>query len=163
MSKVIDRDLGMDRIFKELRGMKGAHTKIGVQAGSRRTDPEGVSDLVTVAVANEFGSPADAPPSEKHTPERSFIRSTYDDKRENLAQAMVVAKNAIVSGRMTTREALDQVGLLHTAQVIEKINSDVPPENAPSTIEQKGSSGTLRDTKQLAQSIRHLTVVGGRS
>lgn len=38
-------------------------------------------------------------------------------------------------------------------EIVKKINSNVPPPNAPSTIKQKGSSKTLIDTGNMVNSV----------
>lgn len=52
-------------------------------------------------------------------------------------------------------EIAEQIGMNLENKIREKILSNVPPENAPSTIKAKGSSATLIDDGTLLSSISH--------
>ena len=151
---VEDRDHGYKRIREALKRLKGSYTKVGVQQGSRHDDAHGVSDLVTIAAANEYGvRKADGT---WRIPPRSFIASTFEVHKEGLFKQLAHEKDEILAGRKTEVQVLDEIGLLHTAQIVATIDSHPAPENAPSTIARKGSSGTLVNSGQLKQSIRHV-------
>ena len=150
-AKIQSRDLGYAAMKLRIKQMKNSYTKVGVQAGSKEQD--GVTDLVTVAAANEFGT--------NTIPERSFIRSTFEENKTELAAVSAAEVKAIVEGRKTVDTSLSLIGLLHTGQIQAKIHSNIPPPNAEATIERKGSSVTLIDSGQLVQSIRHVNVITG--
>jgi len=57
---------------------------------------------------------------------------------------------------MTLEDIAESIGMDFENKIREKILSNVPPENAPSTIAAKGSSHTLIDTGELLSSITHL-------
>lgn len=165
MGKVIDIDKGFDRIMKELRLASHSYVKIGVQAGTKRdpvVGPDGkIKDpnppaMVVVATANEFGVPG-------HSPERSFMRSTYDEQRLKLRAIFAAARGQIFMGKMGIKEVLDNVGQFMQDQIIAKINSHPPPDNADSTKARKLSTGTLVDSGQLKQSIRFVTTIKGKA
>ena len=150
---VTDTDLGWGRIKRTMSRLSGSYTKVGLQQGSQRNDEGGLSSLVTVGAVHEFGAP------NRNIPQRSFLRSAFDQHRREIDQVLAKEKGAILAGTRTIEQSLDVVGLLHTAQVQAKISSNVPPHLAAATIEKKGSSRTLIDTRQLVQSIRHVNVV----
>lgn len=132
---------------------------------------DSIVTLGIVAVANEFGTDAANGYSDQvfadrrsgggsgvgagqHTPERSFIRSTADAKKNG--EWRIAAEGyrvEIVNGRMTTDRALGLMGARIKKDVQEKIRSQVPPPNAPSTIAAKGSDHPLINTGQLLNSI----------
>lgn len=146
----------IDRGYRSMRGnldlMANSYTQVGVQAGTKESD--GVTDLVTVAAANEFGT---------HTiPERSFMRSTFDEDKAQLGEIKDREARAIMDGKKTVEESLALIGLYHAGRIQAKIHSHPPPANAPETIARKGSSGTLIDSGQLVQSITHTEVIKGR-
>lgn len=149
--RVQDRDRGYKNIRRNLELMKGSYTKVGIQEGSREID--GVTDLVTVATANEFGT--------EDIPERSFMRSTFEEEKERLVQIKAGEATAIMDGKKTVDESLSLIGEYFAGRIQAKIHSHPPPANAPATIARKGSSGTLVDSDQMAQSIRHVEVIKG--
>lgn len=105
--------------------------------------------LGDVAVINEFGAP------DHHIPERSFIRSTFDEKSKEWSQKMKEYKKLINKDKMTLEKALSEIGEQIRGDIIDKIiNLDTPP-NAQSTIRAKGSSNPLVDTGQLKGSIKY--------
>jgi len=61
---------------------------------------------------------------------------------------------------MTIEEIAENIGMDFENKIREKILSNVPPENAPSTIAAKGSSHTLIDTGELLASITHIVEQG---
>jgi hypothetical protein len=62
------------------------------------------------------------------------------------------AAGSYINGKPMTPE-LQKLGAFGAAKIQDQIASNMPPPNAPSTIAQKGSSGTLIDTGRLRQSI----------
>ncbi len=150
--RIQDRDRGYKGMRQRMKQMAGSYTKVGVQENSK--DQDGVSDLVLIAASNEFGTDT--------IPERSFIRSTFEENRDKLAEISAAEADAIMTGRKDVRTSLQLMGEYHAGQIQAKIHSHPPPENAPATIKRKGSSGTLVDTGNLAQSIRHVEIIEGR-
>lgn len=108
------------------------------------------SDLVTIGAYNEYGSE-----DGKRPPERSFLRATYDEKREEYAGMVSTGLDQAMTGKGTVRTALDRVGLRVSTDVKLRIRRGILPENAPITILRKGSSKPLVDTGRLVQSISH--------
>lgn len=151
VTRIKDIDRGQKEMRRRIELLKGSYTKVGIQAGSKERD--GVTDLVTVAAANEFGTNA--------IPQRSFLRSTFDEEREKLAKLQAGEVLAVLEGRKTVETSLDLLGLYFVGRVQAKIHSHPPPPNAPATIAAKKSSGTLVDSGQLVQSIRHVSVIQG--
>lgn len=151
-----NRTKDIDHGYRDMRArldlMANSYTKVGVQAGSREID--GVTDLVTVAAANEFGT--------DRIPERSFMRATFDEDKEQLATIKAAEAKAILAGTKTVEQSLALIGLYHVGRIQAKIHSHPPPPNAPATIARKGSSGTLIDSGQLVQSISHVEIIQGR-
>lgn len=90
-----------------------------------------------------------------HIPARSFIRTTVDMFREKY---MLQAKRewaAVLTGRKTITQALGAMGLLIETDIKLRILSNIPPPNKPETVRRKGSSGTLRDTGAMLNSVRY--------
>jgi len=141
-------DLGWNRIISELKKADKSYTKVGVQEGAKSKD---MSDLVIVAAANEFGT--------KRIPERSFIRSTFDEQKRTLYPIIEKQYDKVLAGSATVKLALSFIGMFLVAKTQQKIVDTHTPPNAPSTIRRKGSSHPLIDTGQLRQSIRNVEVI----
>lgn len=149
-------DKGWNRIRKEIRLMDQSFTKVGIQQGEKRTAKPGEKDpftMVEVGLANEFGTETQAA--------RSFMRSTYDERRGTIDRLMESEKNKILAGTSTTARSLGLIGEYFQGQVQKKIRSNVPPPNAESTVKRKKSSKTLIDTAQMLGAIRHVEVLRG--
>jgi len=141
-----DTDAGK-QLAEALAAMAGAEVWIGIRSTK---DPD--SHIVRYAAANEFGS------VERGIPERSFMRSTVDEQAPKYARMAKRAMSAQTRGDFVRQ--LDLLGVVAVGDVQQKITSNLPPPNAPATIARKKSSGTLRDTGRMLQSIGHESVPG---
>lgn len=103
--------------------------------------------MAQLASIHEFGS------KDGHIPERSFMRSALADHNKELKRLTKKVSDQVVMGRMDKKKG---IGLL-CQKVIDwfaaKIDENLPPPNAPSTVEAKGSDHTLIDTGQLKNSL----------
>lgn len=139
------RDRGWNRIMRELQVAKVTEVVIGIQQGSQNSD--GV-DIAEYAAANEFGT--------SRIPERSFMRSTFDENVQEIKREMDSTYGNVLAGSMTIRGALATLGMKHQTDVQLKINSNIQPANSPYTIAQKGSSRTLIDTAAMRNSVKYI-------
>lgn len=145
---VRDIDRGWKRIRRQLPKFNGAAVLVGIQSDEAPRD-DGTS-MALVAAVNEFGT------EDGHIPERSFLRSTVDDNRTRYYRLARELHSDVLRGRFGIWRALSLVGQKAQADVQAKIASGVPPPNAPSTIERKGSSTPLIDTGAMRQAIRYV-------
>lgn len=160
MSKVEDTDLGLNRIMLKLSGeLNDVVIKVGVQAkdkaakrgknGSiRNTD----QPLAVIAAIHEFGLGG--------MPQRSFLRSAFDENKPMLNRMGDNIVNGAIKG-MSTETALNQLGNVVQGMVQKKIVDGPFAPNSPATIKRKKSSRPLIDTGRLRQSIRYVIVKGG--
>ncbi len=146
------------RLIANLAGMERKRVKVGVLAAS---DPGGEFGIVALAATHEFGAPARSNAATKHTfhgiPERSFIRRTFEEKREEVAKfATDLAVRVVTKGLSITR-ALEALGKKAAVEVQKTITEGdgVPPPLAASTIERKGSARPLVEDGRLLASITH--------
>lgn len=125
--------------FKELEGKK---LRVGVLADKD-------ADLAVIAAANEFGSKSKK--GNDHIPERPAFRNAFDDSKR--------VDEAIQFGRRffyleeNPDKTMEAIALSMVDNVQTHIESNIQPQNAPSTIAKKGSARTLIDTGRLKQSI----------
>ncbi len=132
---------------KELKIMQNKpHVKVGFPAGEAfdKIESEGVT-VGMVAIFNEFGTWS--------IPERSFLRETFDMKQREIKEFIGTLMYKITGGELTTEQALNQLGIFCVKLVVERIDSQIPPPNAPSTIARKGSSTPLIDSGQMRQTL----------
>lgn len=155
MSRVEDKDLGLNRIIRTLnKDLDGVVVKVGVQAkdkavrrgkgGSiRNTD----QPLAVIAAIHEFGL--------GDMPQRSFLRSAYDENLPMIDKMIQRVANGAVFG-LGTNAALNQLGNVVQGMVQRKIVDGPFIPNSPATIKRKKSSKPLIDTGHLRQSIRYV-------
>ena len=155
MSRVEDKDLGLNRIIRTLnKDLDGVVVKVGVQAkdkavrrgkgGSiRNTD----QPLAVIAAIHEFGL--------GDMPQRSFLRSAYDENLPMIDKMIQRVANGAVFG-LGTNAALNQLGNVVQGMVQRKIVDGLFVPNSAATIKRKKSSKPLNDTGHLRQSIRYV-------
>jgi hypothetical protein len=155
MSRVEDKDLGLNRIIRTLnKDLDGVVVKVGVQAkdkavrrgkgGSiRNTD----QPLAVIAAIHEFGL--------GDMPQRSFLRSAYDENLPMIDKMIQRVANGAVFG-LGTNAALNQLGNVVQGMVQRKIVDGPFVPNSAATIKRKKSSKPLIDTGHLRQSIRYV-------
>lgn len=145
--------------IKQLK--RGPRVKIGITE-SKFEDPKKESEsgysLGEIAVVNEFGTARKRADGSPWVPERSFIRSTHDEKRTLMIAFINRLRHEVLTGLMTTRRALGKVGVLMKGYIQDKIITLKDPPNKQSTVEKKTRAGRegdnpLIDTGQLLRSI----------
>lgn len=141
----------MKQLAKKLEG--DARVLAGVPKGAG-TYEDGLT-LATIAAVNNFGSadgkiparPVLGPAIEKGSPQ--YLR---------LAEVMIPK---VLSGEMTMRILLEQMGQLAEGHIKQEITDLKDPPNASSTIAAKGSDNPLIDTGAFRQSIRYVIAEAG--
>jgi hypothetical protein len=93
-------------------------------------------------------------------PERSFMRTSFDDNIAKIQRDIEIQHGLVVQGKKDIRAALGEVGLRHQRRIKAKILSNIAPENTPSTKRKKKSSRTLIDTGAMLNSVHY--VVSGK-
>lgn len=130
MAKIFDKDLGWERIKREMRLMKDSHVKIGVLQNAGEHKESGVH-LADIATWNEFGD------KRGRIPSRPFMRQTFDKNLEKVHQFLRVKQDEIYRGKGTTKGTLKEVGTYMQGRVQEMFIIGNFKPNAPSTIERK--------------------------
>lgn len=150
---VQERDLGYIKILRELDELQRKEVLVGLQ-----DDGTTSADGVTVAeygTYNEFGT--------KNIPERSFMRSTFDNTMAKLSRTKAKLITLVTMGKLDSDDAARLLGEMHETDIKRTIGSGVPPPNAPSTVKRKGSSKTLIDNNLMRSSIRYEVRTAGRT
>jgi len=147
-----------DQRIAEIEKFGSSYVKIGFQEGSvtksqvkgNRRKEAGKS-MPQIAAENEFGT--------KTIPQRSFMRTSFDENRQRINNAIESEYEKIITGQSTTRKSLNLLGLFGVDLIQEKIRVIHYPPNSPNTIAMKGSSKPLIDFDQMVQSVRHKVVM----
>lgn len=166
-AKLIVKDRGWAAMLKRVEDIKNSYVKVGVLGddpqggGMHETEPDGSASPLTVgeiAAIMEFGT------QDGHIPARSFARSTFDEKREQLVDLGKKLIGGVVDGKVTVQNALNMMGSTLANAMKRKITDGegIPPPNAPSTIAAKGSSRPLVNTGRLLNSITWAAVINGK-
>jgi hypothetical protein len=142
--KVVVKDRGYIKRLQNQRALKGWKASVGVHGTDSDRDEDG-PDNVQLAVWHEFGA--------EGIPERSFLRSAFDQNVSKYEKLMGMQTGLVIDGVQTPKGAVSVVAERMVADVVNGINRGIPPPNAPSTIEAKGSSKPLIDSGQLKGSI----------
>lgn len=137
--KKTDRDKGWDDILTAIQELDGAEVHSGILGDAGQ-------DIVDRATFNEFGT--------RHIPERSFIRSTFDENRKDYERQMQADARTLGQGGDADL-ILNRAGLRATADIQKKITELRDPPNAPATIARKGSSNPLIDSSRMRQSVNY--------
>jgi hypothetical protein len=103
------------------------------------------ADVVKYAAINEFGG--------GNVPERSFVRSAAAEANEMAADLCADGVRAVLAGKATGKDVYAKVGLFLQERIVSKINEQIDPPLAPSTIARKHSDKTLVDTGTMRKSI----------
>lgn len=90
---------------------------------------------------------------EIHIPERSFIRSGFDDKESKIRNEANKLLERVLNLELNVNVFFETLGEFIVGQLQEYMTDLKTPPNHPFTIEQKGSSNPLIDTGRLRQSI----------
>ena len=93
-------------------------------------------------------------------PERSFIRSYFDENRDDLQQLADEKFSQILKGELSAKGMLDVIGLTAERGIVKQIESVDSPANAEITVNSKSTSaGTgdspLENTGQMKRSITY--------
>ncbi|MED4140857.1 hypothetical protein P4652_21785 [Priestia megaterium] len=88
-------------------------------------------------------------------PERSFIRSGYDENIDAISKKIADLVPQVIAGNVPPDVFADMIGLELAGKIQKKLRSLSDPANTPNTQHVKGSSNPLIDTGRLVGSIRH--------
>lgn len=146
--KIIDR--GYASTMNEVKRVPKIYSKVGypsVQGGGKRGDPPTISsmtEIITVAAVHEFGAP------KRNIPERSFIRTAFDDNIEELNKRKTIEYQKVLKGKQSAEIAIGRVGEFLVNETKNKIREGLLPAL-------KYREGTpLWDTGQLINTIQHV-------
>jgi HK97 gp10 family phage protein len=153
--EVLDLDLGFNAIVEDMAQASRKEVLVGIQEGAKthtqvkgdRKQKSGVT-IAQYAAYNEFGT--------ETIPERSFMRSTFDQNLEKIEDILIIQLGLVVDRERTLTQAFNRVGLAVGGMVQMKIREIRTPPNSPYTIAEKKSSKPLIDFGQMIAAVRHV-------
>lgn len=86
-------------------------------------------------------------------PERSFLRSGFDENNDRIIKNTERAIGLVLDGKMSVDDMLDLYGQQFATAIKTYIRDLSTPENHPYTVKQKGGSNPLIETGSLLLSI----------
>lgn len=163
MSITIKDTNNIDQLMSTLKKLGKKELKVGLFGGG---------DLVMIGAVHEFGTEikvtdkmrawfaANGYPLKKekttiNIPERSFLRSGYDENVDEIIKKIADLLPSVLENKVNTDIFLDSIGLEFAGLIQKKLKKLQDPENSTMTTERKGSSNPLIDTGRLVGAIRH--------
>ncbi|MBC3889511.1 hypothetical protein GH810_14450 [Acetobacterium paludosum] len=160
----------VDKLLNILKELSNFEIHVGILSG--KAD----SKILMIAHVNEYGWQIEVTDKmrkylgatglhlKKETdhitiPERSFIRSGYDQNKVKLEKLMENLLKKVIMSEITVNQFTDQVGL-YCVGFIQKFMTDLKsPADHPYTIEKKGGkTNPLMDSGELRQKITYEVV-----
>lgn len=143
MTAVIDRDLGYNRIMRDLQKLYGMEVVAGMLRDSGKA--ENGASYVDIAAWNEYGT--------SRIPSRPFIRISADTNKAAWAKMAQQCVNDVIDGD-SPRDAAQVVGH-RMVEDIRKVFGDTSKlkANAPSTIKKKGRNEPLVDSGEMRRRV----------
>ena len=165
MGVVNDIDRGFNDFLRNMKQINGAYVKVGFPVGFKpgpQTSPDGsppnkASEILIIGATHEFGTDRAGPNQDITIPERSYLRSSFDEDKELNSRIIEKAYGMVLARRASVKKALGLVGLHAEARAKKKMRDLRTPPLALSTLKRRrlGSSNPLIDTNQLVNSLRH--------
>ena len=146
---VTEQDNGYRLLVKTVFGFAEPVVTIGIHEKAGSASMTNGKTLVDIANINEFGS------ADGHVPQRSFVRAPFDAHEAELRKDLVGLMIDVLNGRRTKEQILDIIGQKGVGILQKAIADQIPPPNAPYTIQKKGSSTPLVATGFMRSSITY--------
>ncbi len=135
---------GDTKMWEQLVVKVGAAAKRKIRVGILED-----GETATIGLHHEYGAPR------ANIPERSWLRSTFNERGNDLAKVQARVVRAILAGKLTVQQGLELLGAWAMNAVKRQITTSGTFEPLkPRTIARKGSSKPLIDTAQMLNAIR---------
>jgi hypothetical protein len=146
VSQVLKKGNGIESLKRRLK--KSGTVDIGIIDAGKHDEAE--LTVANIGDIHEFGS------DKAGIPERSFIRSTTTEKRNEIAKLQNGLAKKIINGSITQEDALGLIGERVKSLIEDKIETLKEPPNAQRTLDaKKPKTNPLVDSSQLLNSITY--------
>ncbi|WP_205961727.1 hypothetical protein [Psychrobacillus vulpis] len=143
--RITDRN-NIPKLITTLRDLKKYSVEVGVFGDDD-------SFYAMIASVHEFGVTIQKESGSIVIPERSFMRTTFDEKEVEWIQFAEKQLKNVIDFKIAPRTLYERLGALMVGDIQEKITDLDAPPNATSTIQKKGSSNPLIDSGGLRKRI----------
>ncbi len=150
--RVRDIDLGWRNVTGQLKLLDGSRIRIGLPPDGKTSGRYSMDKLIEVGFSNEFGAGS--------IPERSFVRSAFDENFSSLKLIITFEMNKILSGFGSALRSLNVIGKKVKDDIRGKILTGPFAPLSSRTIAKKGHSTPLIETHQLLNSIQFIARLG---
>ncbi|MEA0552956.1 hypothetical protein U1P98_04430 [Lysinibacillus irui] len=147
----ISSNNNIPRVIQSLKDLKKYEIEVGVFGSNG-------AEYVMIAGVQEFGITIRNERGSIVIPERSFLRTTFDDKNNEWFTFLKKQIEHVINGRINAQILCERLGAKMVGDIQEKLTDINSPPNAPATIAKKGSSNPLIDTGGLRQRITYKVV-----
>ncbi len=148
------RITGSNRI-PQITGSLRELGKYSVEVGIFGSDD---SYYAMIAGVHEFGITIQKETGTIVIPERSFLRSTFDENKEKWFKFVQKQIPKLINSQMNAYTLCERLGAKMAGDIQVKITDLDTPPNADSTIKAKGSSNPLIDTGGLRMRVTYRVV-----
>lgn len=142
---VTDRDLGWQKIKRELEKASRLEVAVGLFHGDKNSD--GIQ-IVEYGTYNEFGT--------DDIPSRPFMRTSFDENKGAIESDIDRQSARLTGGQVTAQTALTIIGQKHVNRIQNTITGrDFLPRLSPETVKRKkGSEKTLVDSGAMVNAVK---------
>lgn len=148
------RITGTNRIPQLIQSIREL-SEYGIEVGVFGSDD---SYYAMIAAVHEFGITIRKTKGSIVIPERSFLRSTFDEKNDEWFKFVKKQIPKLLKGQMDAKTICERLGAKMVGDIQIQLTQLSDPPNASSTIAQKGSSNPLIDKGGLRTRITYKVV-----
>lgn len=128
---VVDNRAGYNRLLKNIEALRGAHLTVGIHGDDAARDDGGSN--VLIGAVHEFGAPGHKPP----IPQRAFLRPGVGSAGPEIGRIAIDGLRAVIAGTDRPSRVLNRMGNAALASIYKRIDSNIGPALAKSTIEKR--------------------------
>ncbi|KHD86371.1 hypothetical protein NG54_03385 [Heyndrickxia ginsengihumi] len=170
-ARLVVKDVNnIDKMVKNVNQLKGRHIKVGVFGNEKHKDSD--IEMVDLARIHEYGCDIQVTPKMRawfayngypmkpettviHIPERSFLRSGYDENIDSITKKIKEMMPDVIAAEVDPDMFMDAIGEEFAGLIQKKLKSIDSPPNTKMTLQRKDSTNPLQDSGQLVGAIRH--------
>jgi len=139
----------LKQVMKRAEQLNQLQLVAGIPNDETSREDSGEITNAELGIIHEWGAP------EKGIPERSFMRSTMSEERENLGRLSKTQIALCLEGNTSPHDVFATIGVYLQGKIVEKITDGEFEPNNENTVKRKGSSKPLIDTGQLRGAITY--------
>lgn len=139
----------LKQVMKRAEQLNQMQLVAGIPNDETSREDSGEITNAELGIIHEWGAP------EKGIPERSFMRSTMSEERENLGRLGKLQIAECLEGNTSPYDVFATIGAYLQGKIVEKITDGEFEPNNENTVKRKGSSKPLIDTGQLRGAITY--------